>query len=179
MTDQNLILLGTGRHPRTLEARRRNNHPRRTFWVGELFIQSKSRHSVTVAWARKNFEAIIKAIDTGCLQVTYGTDDFVDPAELRALCFPEKAASNEPWPWVSSFIARVGLATYNHIVRIQVAVGDSGMDFDKPDGLRSPKRGAAWEGPLCGGLFRGRPYGTHGNPQGRRHCLHENARGME
>ena len=96
--DKQLYILGAGRHPLTKQLRARRGHQRRTFYIGELHIQSAKRLPVSIEWARAHFDAIVKHINDGTVLVHFAFDRFVDPDELRVLCFgtaEEQAAYND------------------------------------------------------------------------------------
>lgn len=92
--DKQLYILGAGRHPLTKQLRARRGHQRRTFYIGELHIQSAKRLPVSIEWARAHFDTIVKHINDGTVLVHFSFDKFVDPDELRVLCFgtPEEQA---------------------------------------------------------------------------------------
>lgn len=85
--DQQLYLLGAGRHPRTKSLRATQGHKRRTFYIGELHVTSGKRLPVTVEWARMYYDTIVGHIKAGTLLLHFAGDTFVDPEELRVLCF--------------------------------------------------------------------------------------------
>lgn len=92
--DKQLYILGAGRHPRTKLLRASRGHQRRTFYIGELHIQSGKRLPISVGWASLYFDTIVKHINEGTVLLHFGYDKFVDPEELRILCFgtPEEQA---------------------------------------------------------------------------------------
>lgn len=85
--EKQLYILGAGRHPRTKLLRAQRGHQRRTFYIGELHVQSGKRLPVSVEWASRYFNTIVKHIKDGTVLMHYGLDKFVDPEELHALCF--------------------------------------------------------------------------------------------
>ena len=82
-----LTLIGAGRAPQTKELRRLTQPRRRSFFVGPLQITPQKRIDVTVEFCRKHFTTIVPAIQNGTLLVRHNRDRFVDPAELKTLCF--------------------------------------------------------------------------------------------
>lgn len=92
--DSQLYILGAGRHPKTKMLRAQRGHRRRTFYIGELHIQSNKRLPISVEWAGRHFDAIVRHIKDGTVLLHFARDKFVDPEELRTLCFgtPEEAA---------------------------------------------------------------------------------------
>jgi hypothetical protein len=85
--DKQLYILGAGRHPRTKLLRAQKGHQRRTFYIGEIHVQSGKRLPISIEWASMHFDTIVKHIKDGTVLLHFGYDKFVDPEELRVLCF--------------------------------------------------------------------------------------------
>lgn len=82
-----LELHGSGRHPATKQIRAIARHPKRCFWLGGLFIKPKVRYTVTSSWCAAHLTELTKHIRAGNIMVKHAQDGFVDPEELRVLCF--------------------------------------------------------------------------------------------
>jgi hypothetical protein len=82
-----LTLIGAGRHPRTKELRRRTHHQRRTFWIGPLHIAPQKKFAVNAEFCAKHYDAIVSGIKNGTVLVQHAFDKFVNPEELKTLCF--------------------------------------------------------------------------------------------
>lgn len=86
-----LQLIGAGRHPKTKVLRQRTQPSRRTFWIGTLHIAPQKRFPVTVEFCKNYFDQIVAGINNGTVLVQHQHDKYVNPEELKILCFGNSA----------------------------------------------------------------------------------------